>query len=181
MVIVHDAGSSSASCSGRYRSAATGYRILAWDLRGYGTSAPAPDYDVGDHLHDLAALLRHRDIARAHLVGHGAGSPIAAAFAADRPERVTSAVLVSTGETVPRGPAGRAVERAVGGALRVVRRGRSDPRPPALKGRLAGRCEGRGRDDLADEILAFLHAHPGRRGSTDEQDNAPLTNASGGS
>lgn len=136
VVIVHDAGASSDSWEGvALGLAATGYRVLAWDLRGHGDSGPAPSYVLSEHVHDLSTVLRHRGIARTHLVGHGAGGGIAAAFAAGRPEAVRSVVLVSTGDTVPRRPAVRAVERAVSGARRAMGGAREDAPGPAIQHR----------------------------------------------
>ena len=73
------------------------FHALAWDARGYGLS---DDYegplDFGDFSRDLAKLVDHYGVERAHLVGLSMGGRIAQDFYARYPERVSTLVLVST-------------------------------------------------------------------------------------
>ncbi len=76
--------------------AADGYRVLTYDARGQGHS------DVGDqaltlelHAHDLAALVGHLEVDRAHLVGFSHGSRIALAVANHHPSLIERMVLCS--------------------------------------------------------------------------------------
>lgn len=71
-----------------------GLRAIAPDLRGFGAS-DRPDgvdaYRVGHSVRDMAALLEHLGIDRAHVVGHDWGAPVAwllAILAADRVDRL---------------------------------------------------------------------------------------------
>lgn len=71
------------------------YRVVRYDLRGFGTSAAAPE--PFSHIEDLAALLNFLKIERATLVGLSLGGIIAADFALEHPQRVERLVLVGPG------------------------------------------------------------------------------------
>ena len=68
------------------------YRVIRYDMRGLGRSAPpTASYRMSD---DLDAVLDHFEVAAAALVGFSTGGAVAAEFAATRPERTTALVLV---------------------------------------------------------------------------------------
>lgn len=71
------------------------FRVVRYDLRGYGQSA-APT-EPFSHLEDLRALLDFLKIERATLVGLSLGGIIAADFALEHPGRVERLVLVGPG------------------------------------------------------------------------------------
>jgi pimeloyl-ACP methyl ester carboxylesterase len=83
--------------------AAEGYRILAPDLRGFGeTDIPVrlEDYEIATGaVHDVLGVLDRLNIARAHLVGHDFGAPVAWALAAQHKERFLSLAALSVGHT----------------------------------------------------------------------------------
>jgi pimeloyl-ACP methyl ester carboxylesterase/glyoxylase-like metal-dependent hydrolase (beta-lactamase superfamily II) len=71
------------------------FRVLRYDVRGFGRSAlPVPGQRFS-HYEDLAALLAVLGIERAHVVGSSMGSAIATDFALAYPEKTRS--LVSAG------------------------------------------------------------------------------------
>jgi 3-oxoadipate enol-lactonase len=73
------------------------YRCVTYDMRGVGRSdCPAEPYDPPTLAHDLAALVDHLEIERAHFVGFSLGAATVQELALLRPELVTSAVLLST-------------------------------------------------------------------------------------
>ena len=68
------------------------YTVIRYDARGFGRSSlPAQPFA---HADDLAALLSHLGVARAHLVGLSMGGGIAVDFALTHAARVRSLVLV---------------------------------------------------------------------------------------
>jgi 3-oxoadipate enol-lactonase len=70
------------------------FRVIRYDVRGYGQSAP-PDADTEYSNHgDLAVLLDALGIRSAHVVGWSMGSGVAFDFAIAHPERVRSVVSV---------------------------------------------------------------------------------------
>jgi pimeloyl-ACP methyl ester carboxylesterase len=71
------------------------YRVVRYDLRGYGKSA-APDAKFSP-TEDLRALLDYLKIDKATLVGLSLGGMIAADFALEHPERVERLVLSGSG------------------------------------------------------------------------------------
>ena len=80
---------------------AGGYRVIAPDMRGFGeTDMPArlADYDIGTGAAvDVVAIMDRLNIARAHLVGHDFGAPVAWSLAAKRPDRFISLSALSVG------------------------------------------------------------------------------------
>src|SRR5262249_11910559 len=53
------------------------YRAIAWDMPGYGGSAPLPETTFCALANALARLLDTLDVAAAHLVGHSMGGMVA--------------------------------------------------------------------------------------------------------
>lgn len=88
---------------------AAGYRVVAFDQRGYSPGArptQTSDYTL-DHLTDDAiGVLDALGIERAHVVGHDWGGAVAWAFTARAPERMLSLTVLST-------PHPRAMKRAM--------------------------------------------------------------------
>jgi pimeloyl-ACP methyl ester carboxylesterase len=74
---------------------ASGYRVIAYDARGFGASTTA-DVDFS-HAADLIALLDALGIERAALVGNSRGGMIAVDTAIASPERVVAVVGVAAG------------------------------------------------------------------------------------
>jgi pimeloyl-ACP methyl ester carboxylesterase len=69
------------------------FNLVRYDLRGFGQSA-APDGAPYVHADDLAALLDHLGIERAHVMGLSLGGGIALDFACLHPDRLNDLVLV---------------------------------------------------------------------------------------
>lgn len=69
------------------------YRVIRFDMRGFGKSSvlEAPVSRRGD----LYALLDHLDVKRAHLIGCSMGGEIVIDAALERPDLVTSLIVVS--------------------------------------------------------------------------------------
>jgi pimeloyl-ACP methyl ester carboxylesterase len=80
-----------------------GYRVVAFDRRGWGKSVadPASGPLSGSVADDLDALVDHLGLEKFHLIGTAGGGFIALDYAAWRPERVRSLVVAgSTGAIV---------------------------------------------------------------------------------
>ena len=73
------------------------YRVIRFDLPGFGLTGPDPSGDYSDarQMKILADLMDQLGIARASLVGNSMGGRIGWNFAALHPERVSRLVLVS--------------------------------------------------------------------------------------
>ena len=78
--------------------AKAGYRVIAYDRRGWGKSVtdPATGPQPGVASDDLQALVDRLGLPRFHLVGIAAGGLVAIDYAAHHPERLRSLVLSAT-------------------------------------------------------------------------------------
>jgi pimeloyl-ACP methyl ester carboxylesterase len=75
----------------------SGYRVVAFDRRGWGrTVVDREGQQPGTGADDLRGLLDHLGVARVHLVGTAAGAIVALDFALSFPERVRSLVIANT-------------------------------------------------------------------------------------
>ncbi len=86
---------------GPYRSLeplATGRRLVHWDHRGHGRSAPLPDgaVDIALWADDAVALADTLGIGRFQVLGHSFGGWVAQELVLRHPERVDALVLVAT-------------------------------------------------------------------------------------
>ena len=104
---------------------ATDFRVLAPDLVGFGLSDVPSD---GKHVsrlerrHHVSAFIEALGITQCALVGHSEGGFIAAMLALEKPELVTTVVVVSSGATAPRlgGDGDRAWQAAAASAYNVL-------------------------------------------------------------
>jgi pimeloyl-ACP methyl ester carboxylesterase len=75
-----------------------GHRVIAYDARGHGASAPAPepdDYGYEALVCDLLSVMRERGIDRAVLAGASMGAHTALRAALEQPERVAGLVVIT--------------------------------------------------------------------------------------
>jgi len=74
-----------------------GFRVLSYDLRGFGDSDPATaNFTMEELAADLEAVRDAAGLERFHLVGHSLGGMCALQYTLNHPERVVSLVLAST-------------------------------------------------------------------------------------
>ncbi|GAA0569608.1 alpha/beta hydrolase [Paractinoplanes ferrugineus] len=83
--------------------AASGLRVLMYDLRGHGRSdRPARGYALDDFADDLEGLLDHWGVTgRVHLVGNSFGGTVAFAYALRHPDRVAGVVAIDSAPPMP--------------------------------------------------------------------------------
>ena len=73
-----------------------GYRIVKWDMRGYGRSATTGfDWSLDLLVSDVFAVADAAGAARFHLVGESIGGTIAMAAVLARPERIAGLLLLA--------------------------------------------------------------------------------------
>lgn len=73
------------------------HRIINYDLYGHGESGPLPQSaDLHLYAAQLAGLLDHLDVERAHVVGFSIGGMINRRFALDFPARVASLAILNS-------------------------------------------------------------------------------------
>jgi len=83
--------------------AATGRRVIAFDLPGHGFAGKGPDFDYGTpgYADFLLALLDSLDLPTVHLIGTSLGGHVVSAASIRAPERVRSLVLVGSVGLLP--------------------------------------------------------------------------------
>ncbi len=96
VVLLHGIGGGGAALWSPVLRALEGFRALAWDMPGYGASAPLPALSFPALAQALARMLDRAGIERADLVGHSIGGMIAQEFVATWPDRVRSLVLYAS-------------------------------------------------------------------------------------
>jgi pimeloyl-ACP methyl ester carboxylesterase len=72
-----------------------GHRVIAYDARGHGRSAPAGEYGYDALAADLAAVLDERGVDRAVLAGASMGAHTLVRFALEHPDRAAALVLIT--------------------------------------------------------------------------------------
>lgn len=116
VVAVHGVDGNHQAWAGVAEALAGSRTLIAIDLRGRGDSSHEAPFGVARHADDLGAVLDAAAFDTVTLIGHSFGGHVAARLAADRPEAVSSLVLVDGG--APRVvPEGMTPEALVAGAL----------------------------------------------------------------
>jgi pimeloyl-ACP methyl ester carboxylesterase len=97
LVLLHGIGSAAASFRYQLEELSARFRVVAWDAPGYVASTPLAIErpTVSDYAAALAAWLSALRIDRYDMLGHSLGALIAARFAAQQPDRVSSLTLCS--------------------------------------------------------------------------------------
>lgn len=97
VILLHGFGASLDTWEPWARTLSTRFRVIRFDLPGFGLTGPDPtgDYSDARQRQILLGLLDQLHIERASLVGNSLGGRIAWNFAAHHPDRVARLVLVS--------------------------------------------------------------------------------------
>ena len=99
LVLLHANTGTSASWAAQFGPfSAAGYRVIAFDRRGWGESVadPAAGAQPGSIAGDLAALAEHLHLPRFHLLGVAGGGFAALDYAPWRPETLRSLVIAAS-------------------------------------------------------------------------------------
>lgn len=95
LVLIHGGLADSRVWDDQFEEFAKSFRVLRYDLRGYGKSDfPAKEFS---HIDDLNSILSAFKMNKASLVGLSIGGVIAADFAIQNPEKVEKLVLTAAG------------------------------------------------------------------------------------
>ena len=97
VILLHGFGSSLQTWDGWAAVLQTRFRVIRFDLPGFGLTGadPTRDYSDARTVQVLGALMDRLGLARASLAGNSLGGKIAWQFAADHPGRVDRLILVS--------------------------------------------------------------------------------------
>ena len=97
VILLHGFGSSLDTWEPWAENLSARYRVIRFDLPGFGLTGPDPTGDYSDdrEIQILVDLMDQLGVVRASLVGNSLGGRIAWNFAAQHPDRLTRMVLVS--------------------------------------------------------------------------------------
>ncbi|WP_375322030.1 alpha/beta fold hydrolase [Aliivibrio logei] len=70
------------------------YRVISIDLRNHGHSFHSEDHNYQTLAFDIITLLEHLSISSAHLIGHSMGGKVVMAISGQKPEIVSSLVIL---------------------------------------------------------------------------------------
>lgn len=93
LVLIHGHGLDARMWDGQFAPFAARYRVVRYDLRGFGKSATVGETPY-THADDLAALLDHLGIARAAILGLSLGGSVAIDFALAYPAKTDALIAV---------------------------------------------------------------------------------------
>jgi 3-oxoadipate enol-lactonase len=96
LVFLHGIGGRAEAWRGQVERFGATCRSLAWDMPGYGGSAPLGQVSIAWLAEALAEFLRQTSVERPILVGHSIGGMIVQAYLAGRPAETAAAVLAQT-------------------------------------------------------------------------------------
>ena len=96
VVFLHGLGGSRSSWEPQLRGLSDEFRAIAWDMPGYGASAPVEPLTFGAVADAVARLLDAAGVDRAHLAGESFGGMHALHTALRHPDRVGRMVLANT-------------------------------------------------------------------------------------
>lgn len=95
VILIHDHSLSNCMWDAQFYAFSSRFRVIRYDLRGYGDSSSQIEYIQFTHAEDLITLMDALGIDKAHIIGLGLGGSVATDMLAWYPERVFSAVLAS--------------------------------------------------------------------------------------
>jgi 3-oxoadipate enol-lactonase len=96
LVFLHGIGGAARAWRGQVDSFSHRYRTIAWDMPGYGGSAPLPTVSIATLADALRDFLQQVGAARPVLVGHSIGGMIVQQLLANSPDLPRAAVLAQT-------------------------------------------------------------------------------------
>jgi len=96
LVFLHGIGGAARGWRRQLQDFSPSWRAVAWDMPGYGRSAPLPMVSIATLAQALTDFLATAGIERPVLVGHSIGGMIVQQFIADHPEAARAVVLAQT-------------------------------------------------------------------------------------
>lgn len=104
VILIHGHSLDRRMWDGQFSELARRYRVIRYDMRGYGKSTSQTENFQFTHVEDLIVLMDSLHIDKAHIIGLSLGGEVGADMVGWFPERVRSAVLVSGNLRLTPGP-----------------------------------------------------------------------------
>ncbi|MER7251457.1 alpha/beta hydrolase [Kribbella sp. NPDC000426] len=115
LLLIHGSGASGACWAPMIPALAERHHVVAIDLPGLGHSDPVTSYDIPAQAARVATMIDALDLGPLTVVGHSSGGYVTTSLAEQRPDLVTSLVLLSTGPRMEALLPQRAIIRALSG------------------------------------------------------------------
>jgi 3-oxoadipate enol-lactonase len=96
LLMLHGIGGAAESFTPQMQAFSDDFHVVAWNMPGYGKSAPLQPLTFEALADALAELMDNIGATTAHIVGHSIGGMVAQQFIAGYPENVSSLTLVAT-------------------------------------------------------------------------------------
>lgn len=96
VLMLHGIGGGRRSFAPQMAVLADRYRVVAWDMPGYGNSAPLQDMTWSALADAAVALIDHLGVEMVDLLGHSMGGMVAQEMVAQHPRRVARLILAGT-------------------------------------------------------------------------------------
>jgi len=96
LILLHGIGGGSASWAAQLEGLSDRFRVIAWDMPGYGGSSPLDDVTFPALARALKSLIDRLDLKTPHIVGHSIGGMVAQEFAATYKDDLRTLVLSAT-------------------------------------------------------------------------------------
>ena len=96
LLLVHGTGCSADSWRYQVEGLAREFEVVAVDLPGHGSSAPAGDPSIERYAETVSHVLQRLGTRKAFLAGHSMGGAVALQIALERPELLKGLILVAT-------------------------------------------------------------------------------------
>jgi 3-oxoadipate enol-lactonase len=96
LVFLHGIGGAARAWRGQLEFFQHRFRAIAWDMPGYGASAPLPAVSIATLAHALQDFLRQTGVTKPILVGHSIGGMIVQQLLATAPDIAGAVVLAQT-------------------------------------------------------------------------------------
>ncbi|HXW36280.1 MAG TPA: alpha/beta hydrolase [Acidimicrobiales bacterium] len=100
LLLIHGSGATGSTWAPVVPPLAAAYRVIRVDLPGCGRSEPASTYAVPRQADRVAAVADELGVGDLRVVGHSSGGYVATALVEQRPDLVSSLVLVSSGPSL---------------------------------------------------------------------------------
>jgi pimeloyl-ACP methyl ester carboxylesterase len=163
IVFAHEFGGDWRSWEGQMRRFSRDYRCIAFNAVGYPPSDVPEDEGLYDYLHqvgNIAAVMRHLGIAKAHVVGLSMGAYSALHFGLKHPEMASALVVAGCGSGAPREHRVRFKAESEAMAARLERDGMAKVAPDLASS--PTRIPFRNKDPRgAEEFMRYLAEHSG--------------------
>ncbi|OMQ15755.1 hypothetical protein A7K94_0207300 [Modestobacter sp. VKM Ac-2676] len=156
VVLVHGAGTGPAAWGSVPAMLAEEHRVIRYDRRGFPRSEGGPTPDARRHVADLAAVLERLARTPATVFGWSSGGNIALVLAAQRPDLVSTVVVLEPPFHGLRRPRNGLIPALLGARIRQVRGRRREAAGHFFRWASARRSGGNSFDDAPAEVREDL-------------------------